>query len=182
MSPRLVRVSKYLAKHLRHAPEAIDLALEPGGWVPVADLLAAAARHGFPFTRDELDEAVRTNDKRRFAFDGTGTRIKANQGHSTEVNLQFTPAEPPAVLYHGTADRNRDAILRDGLLKMRRHHVHLSADVPTATAVGRRHGRPVVFAVDAAAMAADGIAFYRSDNGVWLADHVPATYLRELPG
>lgn len=175
---RLVKISKYLSKHLRHQPERLGMTLAPGGWVPVDALLAACARHQFPISRDELEEVVAQNDKQRFAFDATGTQIRAQQGHSAPVDLQLEPAEPPPVLYHGTAQQHVAAIERDGLLKMRRHHVHLSPDVETATRVGARHGRPVVFAVDAQRMARDGLAFYRSGNGVWLVDHVAPQYLR----
>jgi putative RNA 2'-phosphotransferase len=177
---RTITVSKYLSKHLRHAPEALGLVLEPGGWVPVDTLLAASAGHGFPITRAELDHVVATSDKKRFAFDPSGTKIRANQGHSTDVELQFTPTTPPSVLYHGTAEQNRGAIESGGLLKMRRHHVHLSADIETAVKVGSRHGRPLVFIVDAGRMVDDGLVFFVSENGVWLTDHVPAQYLRAL--
>lgn len=175
---RTVTVSKYLSKHLRHAPDAIGLALEPNGWVGVDDLLAAAAKHGFPITPAELDEVVRGSDKQRFAFDAAGTKIKANQGHSTEVELHFTAADPPAVLYHGTVERNVASILATGLDKGRRHHVHLSKDIDTATKVGSRRGEARIFIVDAARMAADGHPFWVYDNGVWLADAVPPQYLR----
>jgi len=178
---RLVRVSKFLSLHLRHQPADLGLTLEPGGWVPVADLLAGASRRGFVITPDELAEVVRASDKQRFALDPTGTRIRANQGHSAEVDLQLEPAEPPAVLYHGTADRFLDAIRRDGLLKMARHHVHLSPDSATAGKVGLRHGRLALLEVDAAAMGAGGYTFYRSANGVWLVDAVPPEYLRVIP-
>lgn len=177
---RLVRTSKFLSKHLRHQPERLGLALEPGGWVAVDALLAACAAHGFPLTRAELDEVVARNNKQRFAYDAAGTRIRANQGHSVAIDLQLAPADPPVLLYHGTGEPAVPAILRQGLLKMRRHHVHLSADPETARAVGRRHGRPVLFAVDAAALAAAGATFYRSDNGVWLVDQVPPAFLRPL--
>jgi putative RNA 2'-phosphotransferase len=177
---RRVTVSKYLSKHLRHSPEAIGLELEPGGWVAVADLLAACADDDFPVTRDELALVVAKCDKQRLAFDETGERIRANQGHSTEVDLQLEPATPPNVLYHGTGSGSVAAILRDGLEKRKRHHVHLSRDVPTATKVGQRHGKPVVLVVDAAAMRRDGHTFYCSANRVWLADSVPAQYLRLL--
>lgn len=174
---RLVHASKFLSKHLRHAPARIGLTLEPGGWVTVDTLLAACARAGMPLTRAELDEVVERNNKRRFAYDATGARIRANQGHSVAVDLQLAPQTPPDVLYHGTGEGAVEAIRREGLKKMRRHHVHLSPDVQTALVVGRRHGRPVVFAVDAAAMARDGFTFYRSENGVWLVDAVPPHYL-----
>lgn len=166
---------------LRHEPEKANLTLEPGGWVFIDDLLAGAARAGFHFTRDELEEVVERCEKQRFAIDETDTKIRANQGHSTEVDLQLQPAEPPAELYHGTAERNLVAVLRDGLLKMARHHVHLSPDTQTATKVGSRHGKPVILVVDAAKMRADGHIFYCSSNGVWLVDHVPPQYLRVLP-
>ncbi len=177
---RRTKVSKFLSKYLRHEPDALGLTLAPGGWVEVDALLAACARHRFPVSREELDEVVVTNDKQRFSFDPSGTRIRANQGHSAAVDLQLEPATPPDVLYHGTAERNVAVIRAEGLRKMARHHVHLSPDVPTATKVGARHGRPVVFAVDAAGMARDGHAFFRSANGVWLVDAVPASYLRPI--
>ena len=177
---RLVKISKYLSKHLRHQPERLGLTLQPGGWVPVADLLAACARHNLPLSRVELDEVVARNNKRRFSFDPTGTLIRANQGHSVTVDLELEPVQPPAVLYHGTGHSAAETITREGLRRMGRHHVHLSSDRETARVVGARHGRPVVFAIDAAAMRAAGHLFYRSDNGVWLVDHVPPGYLRQL--
>ena len=177
---RRVRLSKFLSKYLRHSPEDLGLSLEPGGWVFVEDVLTGAADAGFPFTREELEVVVRRCDKQRFALDETGTRIRANQGHSAEVDLQLDPVEPPAELYHGTPERNLAVILHDGLVKMARHHVHLSPDTATATKVGLRRGKPVILAVDAGRMHADGFVFYRSANGVWLVDHVPPVYLRVL--
>jgi putative RNA 2'-phosphotransferase len=175
---RLVKISKYLSKHLRHEPERLGLTLEPGGWVRVDDLLAACKRNNFSISREVLEEVVRSNDKQRFAFDEAGTRIRANQGHSTAVDLQLEPTTPPALLYHGTGRQNVAAIQADGLRKMARHHVHLSPDVATAIKVGARHGKPVIFLVDAAAMHADGHVFYCAANGVWLVDAVPPRYLR----
>jgi putative RNA 2'-phosphotransferase len=176
---RTVKVSKYLSKHLRHQPERIGLTLDEGGWVEIDALIAAAAAHGFRFTRSELDHVVATNDKRRFAVEGT--RIRASQGHSVEVDLGLPAATPPAYLYHGTVARNLDAIRAEGLRPMNRHAVHLSSDRETATRVGARRGRPVVLAVDAGAMHRDGHVFHVSANGVWLTQAVPPRYLR-FPG
>jgi putative RNA 2'-phosphotransferase len=175
---QLVTISKFLSKHLRHQPEALGLTLAEGGWVDVDDLLAACGRHGFRLTRGQLDEVVRRNDKQRFAFDPSGRRIRANQGHSVEVDLQLEPVPPPSVLYHGTASANVWSILEKGLLRMSRHHVHLTAEVVTARKCGKRKGVPVVFTLDAPAMSGDGILFYRTANGVWLVEHVPPQYLR----
>lgn len=174
---RLVKISKYLSKHLRHQPERIGLKLALGGWISVDELLAACAKHSFYINHAELDEVVARNDKKRFSFDSTGTLIRANQGHSVEVDLQLEPTVPPDMLYHGTGHGAVESIMQMGLCKMLRHHVHLSKDIATARTVGARHGRPVVFAIDAAAMHRAGYAFYCSANGVWLVNHVPPDYL-----
>ncbi|MER6082041.1 RNA 2'-phosphotransferase [Streptomyces sp. NPDC001833] len=173
---RTVKVSKYLSKHLRHQPERIGLSLDEAGWVEIDTLLAATAAHGFPVSREELDHVVAANDKQRFAIEGT--RIRASQGHSIDVDLGLPPATPPPYLYHGTVARNLEAIRDEGLRPMNRHDVHLSADRETATRVGARRGRPVVLSVDAAAMHRDGHVFHISANGVWLTRVVPQRYLR----
>src|SRR5690606_27740419 len=139
---RAVRISKYLALHLRHRPERIGLVLGRGGWAGVAELLAACARHGFPLTRAELEHVVAVDGKKRYVLDGD--RIRAVQGHSIPVDLDLPPVPPPDLLYHGTVRRSVEPILRDGLLPMGRHAVHLSPDRETARRVGaaRRTRRP----------------------------------------
>ena len=180
MDRRLVTVSKFLAKHLRHAPDALGLTLRPGGWVSVDDLLAASARAGFAISYDELIECVETNDKRRFSFDDSGDLIRANQGHSVEVDLLLEEKEPPEVLYHGTVERFLASIMTEGLHKGRRHHVHLSKDTDTARKVGARRGRPVILRVDARTMHQQGFKFFLSTNGVWLTDSVPVAFLMRM--
>lgn len=177
---RRVRISKYLSLHLRHRPEALGLELGPGGWVSLTDLLAAAARKGFPISREEVAEVVTFCAKQRYSFDASRTQIRANQGHSVSVDLQLEPVEPPAILYHGTGSKSVAAILARGLEKRSRHHVHLSPDLPTAVNVGRRHGLAVVLEVAAGVMHRDGHVFFCSTNGVWLVDCVPAQYLRVI--
>jgi putative RNA 2'-phosphotransferase len=180
MDKRLITVSKYLAKHLRHAPHKIGLTLQSGGWVPVDDLLSAARKHDFPISYDDLVECVKINDKQRFAFDVSGELIRANQGHSVKVDLQLEEREPPETLYHGTVERFMASILKVGLIRGKRHHVHLSKDVETATRVGARRGKPVILKVDAGRMHRDGCKFLLSANGVWLADAVPPSYLSRI--
>lgn len=177
---KLTSISKFIALVLRHQPEHIGLTLDEAGWADVSELLAKAAAAGRPIAPGVLQEVVATNDKQRFSFSADGRRIRANQGHSVEVTLGLAPVEPPAQLYHGTATRFLDTIWRGGLDKRQRHHVHLSADLATARAVGQRHGSVVVLQVDAARMRGDGHLFYRSDNGVWLTDHVAPRYLARL--
>lgn len=170
-----MKVSKYLSKHLRHQPDRIGITLDENGWVAVDELMRAAAEHGFRITRSELDHVVAVNDKQRFTIDGA--RIRANQGHTVEVDLDLPPAEPPAYLYHGTVARSLDAIRAEGLRAMNRHHVHLSPDRETASRVGARRGRPVVLSVHAGAMHRAGCLFHVSANGVWLTEAVPPEFL-----
>ena len=175
----IAATSKLLSYVLRHRPDSIGLALDVHGWAEVAELLARLDAHGKRIDRVLLERVVAENDKQRFAFSEDGTRIRASQGHSIAVDLQLLEAEPPAVLYHGTASRFMKSILASGLRAGSRHHVHLSADMQTAARVGARHGFPVVLAVDALRMRADGIAFYLSDNGVWLTGAVQPKYLSQ---
>jgi putative RNA 2'-phosphotransferase len=174
----IVTTSKLLSYVLRHRPDSIGLALDAHGWAGVDELLACLAAQGKRVDRTLLERVVAENDKGRFAFSEDRARIRASQGHSIAVDLQLREAEPPAVLYHGTASRFLKSILASGLRAGARHHVHLSADVQTATRVGARHGFPAVLLVDAARMRADGIAFYLSDNGVWLTANIKPGYLR----
>ena len=180
LTPGQVRLSRRLSLVLRHRPETAGLTLDPNGWVPVADLLTA-----LKITRADLDVVVAGNDKARFAIaagaDGV-ERIRANQGHSqrVHVDLDLPPAQPPAILFHGTPRANLGPILAEGLRPRSRQHVHLSPDVATALVVGRRRSADVVvLEIEAGAMAADGHVFHRSANGVWLTDAVPAACLRE---
>ena len=172
--------SKFLSLVLRHSPQTIGLKLDSAGWACTDELLACLARSGRRTSLEELQAVVADNNKQRFAFSEDGSRIRANQGHSIHIELELAPQQPPVELYHGTATRFLDAIFQQGLTRQSRHHVHLSASVETASAVGRRHGKLALLRVDAARMAADGHVFYQSDNGVWLTDAVPVSYLAKL--
>lgn len=171
------RESKFLSLVLRHKPEEIGLQLDKHGWVRVDDLLRKLKKANRKLSRDELTQLVESNDKKRFTLSDDGQRIRAAQGHSVDVDLGLEPQRPPDELYHGTASANLDAIFSDGLNPGRRKQVHLSLDPDTAERVGQRHGKPVVLRVEAQRMFEDGFDFFRSDNGVWLTDKVPATYL-----
>lgn len=172
----LVSTSKFLSLVLRHQPEVIGLILDDSGWADIDTLIRLSQAHK-PLTRALIEQVVEENSKQRFAISDDGRRIRANQGHSIDVELGLQPLAPPTLLYHGTATRFVDAIRREGLVKRSRQHVHLSADADTATAVGARHGKPAVLIVRAGEMAAAGHAFFRSENGVWLTDAVPVGFI-----
>ncbi len=175
-----VKASKFLSLVLRHQPETIGIQLDAQGWVRVSDLLVALSNAKFPLSLDELKEVVRTSDKKRFSFSDDGERIRANQGHSINVELGYEQAIPPSLLFHGTAERFVASIQSQGLIKGQRHHVHLSANSETALSVGRRYGIPVLLSIASERMNKDGHLFFRSANDVWLTDHVPVEYI-EFP-
>jgi len=177
-----VHTSKFLSYVLRHRPDSIGIALDENGWVDVEVLLAAAERHGKRLSRQVLERAVAENDKKRFAFSEDGRRIRASQGHSVSVDLALEPIEPPELLYHGTVERFLESIREKGLVRGSRHHVHLSPDEATARKVGSRRGKPVILVVEAGRMHQAGYQFFRSANGVWLTESVPAEFLRGLEG
>jgi putative RNA 2'-phosphotransferase len=175
------KTSKFLSLVLRHQPERIGIELDESGWVRIDTLLSAMDDHGRPLTRETLQFVVDNNDKQRFSISPDGTRIRANQGHSVEVDLGYEPSIPPEILYHGTPRQFVELIRRDGLHKMRRHHVHLHEEIATATAVGNRRGKAVLLKVRAQAMHAAGHVFYVTANHVWLTDYVPSEFI-EIPG
>lgn len=181
MDRDLVDLSRLLSLVLRHRPQTIGIVLDANGWADVDELLRCCAAAGRAFDRATLARIVAENDKQRFAWSPDGRSIRANQGHSVAVDLQFELATPPDVLFHGTVERFVASILRDGLLPRGRHHVHLSADLDTARRVGARRGAAVVLQIDAGAMRGEGCAFYRSANGVWLCDLVPPRFLMRVP-
>ena len=177
MTHHIKQISKFLSLILRHNPGKIGLTLDEEGWAEVDELMRLAQGRGPHLSRELIEEVVATNDKQRFALSEDGRLIRANQGHSIAVDLGLVPQTPPALLYHGTADKNLPSIMAQGLLPGRRQHVHLSADVKTAVKVGQRHGRPIVLKVQTGAMHAAGHLFYKSANGVWLVAAVPAPFI-----
>lgn len=179
---RRIRTSRFLSLVLRHRPERIGITLDAAGWVEIDELLAKCTAHGQPLDRAALEHVVAHCDKQRFAISPCGSRVRASQGHSTDVALGYAASEPPDTLFHGTTERAVAAIRREGLRRMQRHHVHLSADEATAARVGERRGPAVVLRVDAAAMRRAGHVFFVSANGVWLTDSVPAEFVNVPDG
>lgn len=176
-----IKTSKFLSLVLRHQPELIGLELDENGWTDVNDLIIKTTEHGIKLDFDTLQHIVSTNSKKRFSLNGDLNKIRANQGHSIEVDLGYVVQIPPEILYHGTAIQNVESILQLGIEKRGRHHVHLSYDIETAIKVGQRHGKVFIFEVDAGQMHKDNFQFYKSENGVWLTNNVPAGYLRKPP-
>lgn len=165
----LVKKGKHLSFLLRHDTE---YQFDKHGYREVNDLIN---NHGY--TKAELIEIVETNDKQRYEFNDNKTKIRARQGHSINVDVELKETTPPDVLYHGTATRFLDSIMKTGINKMSRNYVQLSTDIDTATTVGSRHGTPIILKVDSRKMSDDGIKFYLSNNNVWLTEYVDTKYI-----
>ncbi|QDT96470.1 RNA 2'-phosphotransferase [Gimesia aquarii] len=172
--------SKFLSLVLRHQPETIGIELDESGWVDIETLLTSMAEHGKTMSRETLELVVNTNDKQRFSLSEDGMRIRANQGHSVKIDLGYQAAIPPEILFHGTPQQFVGAIAHGGLMKMKRHHVHLHVDEKTSLNVGSRRGNPVLLKVRALEMHQAGFEFFVTPNEVWLTDHVPVVYI-EFP-
>ncbi len=173
----LNEISKLIALVLRHKPGELGLTMDSHGWVETKALIEKLNERQ-PFDMGMLEEIVRTDNKQRYSFNSDKTRIRANQGHSIPVDLELLPQTPPKMLYHGTATRFMVSIEQQGLKPMQRQYVHLSDNLETAVNVGKRHGAPLVYVIDAEAMQKAGYVFYCSENGVWLTDSVPPEYLK----
>jgi putative RNA 2'-phosphotransferase len=172
-----VKASKFLSLLLRHNPGEIGLVLSKDGWAKISDLVELTKGRKLWLTRELIERVVDQNDKKRFVMSDDGARIRANQGHSIPVDVGLKEHSPPDVLFHGTASQFIDSIMKSGLLKGARQHVHLSAEVEIARQVGKRHGNPYVLKVSAIEMHRAGFTFYLSENKVWLTDHVPVRFL-----
>jgi len=173
----VVKIGKFMTYLLRHHPEAEGLEIDPNGaWASVDELLQI-----LDISLGELQEIVRRDDKGRFSFQNNShDRIRANYGHSIDVDLGLEKIEPPDLLYHGTAERNLNQILESGIKKMNRRHVHLSKDLESAKKVGQRHGKPAVIVIDAERMYEDGKKFFLSGDETYLTEYVHPRYFTRI--
>lgn len=168
--------SKYISLILCHKPETIGITLDEHGWANVDELILGISKT-HTLNMDILEEIVSTDEKQRYSFNEDKTLIRANQGHSVQVDVELNEVKPPETLWHGTGEKYMESIDTQGLISKSRLYVHLSKDVDTAIKVGKRHGKPVLYKVKALDMYNDGFRFYLSKNGVWLTEEVPVEYL-----
>lgn len=173
----LTNLSRYMSLILRHKPEVIEITLDEHGWASVNDLICGIEKNNPGFNMDILEQIVRTDSKQRYSFNDDKSLIRANQGHSVNVDVELKEKEPPEYLYHGTGEKYVKSINQDGLIPKSRLYVHLSKDIKTAENVGKRHGKEVVYRINSGQMYRDGYKFYLSENGVWLIKEVAVKYL-----
>lgn len=181
---RLMNISKYISLILRHKPEVIGMSLDKHGWAEVEQLINGIKQQYAEFDMEILEEIVRTDSKQRYSFNQDKTLIRANQGHSVNVDVELKEQMPPSILYHGTGGKYMDSIKEQGLVGKTRLYVHLSCDLDTAKAVGKRHCKsnesPILLRIDTKQMYEDGFQFYVSENKVWLTKEVPIKYITQV--
>ena len=170
--------SKFMSLLLRHKPEVGNIKLDSLGYTDVNKLLTV-----LDISKEELDEIVRTDNKKRYSYNEDETKIRANQGHSVKnVHIDFKEYIGDKKLYHGSAMKYFDSIMKNGLCPQTRQYVHLSQDIATAINVGMRHAKTkdnlVIFEIDTKTMKKDGYKFYISDNNVVLTECIPEKYLK----
>ena len=181
MSKSLTELSKFISLILRHKPSAVNIELDEHGWANVDELITGINKVNTSNNIDmeKLEEIVRTDNKQRYSFNEDKTLIRANQGHSIPVDVELEEVVPPEYLWHGTAIKYMESIDQEGLVPKSRLYVHLSGDEETATNVGKRHGKLLMYKVLSKRMVEDGYKFYRSVNGVWLTKEIPVKYLEK---
>ena len=180
MSINLTETSNYMALLLRHQPEKGNIIIDTQGYTDVNSLLKA-----LNIDKLTLDKIIREDKKQRYSYNSNSTKIRANQGHSLDyVKIDFKEYIPNGPIYHGTAKKFLDSILKTGLISQSRNYVHLSQDLNTAENVGIRHAKSrvnlVIFEIDYQKMIKDGYKFYISDNNVVLTEKVPKQYLKRV--
>lgn len=180
MGDGFIQISKYISLILRHKPEVAGITLDEHGWADVDELVAGVKKKYPSFSYTALFDIVQSDEKQRYSYNEDGTKIRANQGHSINVDVELIEKQPPTWLYHGTGKKYVEPIEREGLKSKSRLYVHLSSDEETAMNVGKRHGTPVIYMISALKMFEDGYKFYLSENGVWLTKEVPRQYLYSM--
>lgn len=173
-------LSKFISLILRHNPQTIGIKLDNYGWANVNELINGINKSGKKINMEILKEIVLTDNKQRYSFNDDKTKIRANQGHSINVDVELQEIKPPEILYHGTATKYIESIKKNGLIGKTRLYVHLSKDKETAENVGKRHGKPIVLVINSNKMYNDGYKFYLSENKVWLCKNVPVSYIYNI--
>ena len=175
-----IKLSKEISYALRHAPWEYELEIDDEGYVDINQLLASLNElnlYDRLIVKEDLEYIVNNLDKKRHEI--KGNNIRASYVHSIINKISKEIAVPPMVLFHGTAKRFVDSIMKNGLLPMNRQYVHLSVDEEMAIIVGkRRDNSPILLEIDCQSAVNDGVIFYIGNDRVWLCDKVPPKYIK----
>lgn len=170
------KISRAMSYVLRHKPEFLSLTMSEEGWVSITELAEGLSKQfEQTITLEQILHVVSVDSKQRYAV--KESLIRASQGHSISVNLELIPQVPPVILFHGTVERNMTSIMSSGLKAGQRQFVHLSESKETAIAVASRYGVPVILEVTSLVASQSGIEFFKSENNVWLAAHIPVEFI-----
>ncbi|KAI3918277.1 hypothetical protein MKX01_041597 [Papaver californicum] len=192
-------LGRLLSRVLRHMAVELNLDMRSDGYVKVNDLLKLNLKTfaNIPLkshTIDDIREAVRRDNKQRHGLleENGELLIRANQGHSiktVESESLLKPilsAEEAPVCVHGTYKRNLESILKSGLKRMERLHVHFSSGMPTDGEVvsGMRRDVNILIFLDVGKALKEGMKLYISENKVILTEGfngiVPVKYIMKI--
>ncbi|XP_031485199.1 uncharacterized protein LOC116254165 isoform X2 [Nymphaea colorata] len=196
---RIDALGRLLTRILRHMASELNLEMGTDGFVRVNDLLKLNMKTyaNVPLrshTVDEIQEAVRRDNKQRFSLQEKNGEllIRANQGHtlanvkSESLLKPILSADEVPVCVHGTYKKNLESILQTGLKRMTRVHVHFSCGLPSNEEVisGMRRDVNILIFLDVAKALEEGMKFYISDNKVILTEGfdgvVPVKYFQKI--
>jgi putative RNA 2'-phosphotransferase len=175
---RLIRISRLMSLILRHQPAQFGVWLDAEGYTTMPELVRALRRSYPDASSDDVHRVIATIEPDKARFSLAGTDVRANYGHSLRERIEQPRVLPPPILLHGTSEDAARAILAEGIRPMRRQYVHLTTNLELATRVGGRHGKPRVLEVEALRASEAGVAFFRANDAFWLADRVPAEFVR----
>lgn len=192
-------LGRLMTRILRHMASELNLNMRSDGYVRVDDLLKLNMKTfaNIPLRShsvEDVKEAVRKDNKQRFGLleENGELLIRANQGHTiTTVESEsllkpILSADEVPVCVHGTYKKNLESILKFGLKRMKRLHVHFSCGLPTDGEVisGMRRDIDVLVFLDIRKALEEGMKLYISENKVILTEGldgvVPVKYFEKI--
>ena len=178
MDKHLIKLSKFLSLILRHKPQTVGLCLDEKGWADVGELIDLVSQQGIHISRELLEEIVGDSEEKSFVFNADKSKIRSYQEQSPKADLALISEQPPQYLVYCTTTRFLATMRSQGLIPGNQSHVQLSSDKLAAIQLGQRYGQSIVLTVKAAEMFQAGHPFYRSEQGLWLAETVPPWYIQ----
>ena len=121
---------------------------------------------------------MQKDDRILYSFNKDETKIRANYGHTIQVDLELETATPPEYLYHGSSEPCVTGISRNGLQPISRQYVHMSTDIEDSIRVSSKYEKPVVYRIDTKVAISLGAVIQTPNRKIWLTKHVPAQALQ----
>ena len=176
-SNKLNNISRFLIKILRHSAKDHNLDIDKDGFILVDDLLGVEQLKLISIK--DIEKIVETCEKKRFTLKKEKNKcfIAANQGHSIKISssllkpitLENYSKYNYANVIHGSYLIAKNRILKQGLSRMNRYHIHFTSEINNKKVVsGMRNSCEIYVYIDILKALNDGYLFFQSPNGVIL--------------